>query len=381
MKILIVLAFITLSIFAYPSIKNEFVYDCLLYHRGTEAVYNILTFLCDHQYRDIEYFKPDVLKSCSNYSEHFRTGNYMGTIHFQNCQMDHIPYNLFAAYRYLHTLNISSMELELLRMDFFVGATALESLNVSNNRLKLVRPAQFSSAINLVTIDLSYNEIDQIDDYAFDDRSVKLQTLDLSHNKLQQISSEAFRKLPNLKSVNLSHNNLTNIKSGTFASQSAMNAFDLSYNKIKTIDLSEILPFFGGIATINMKFNMLTVIRGYDRKAFPHLTQILVQGNPMDCTNDDHFIPLVGISCVKVSNVSSNSLDIGPTSTGKETHSTPSHIGYLTMFFGVLSFIILVVVAVQLLQMRNIVRNEFGMRGCHYSVDNAGGHIITALNE
>lgn len=166
MKLCGLLLLFTTGIIASPQSINEYVVDCLHYNSNSNGVEidDVVTFLCDHRFQQITYFQPDVLKQCSNSSETFQTCNYIGTIHFHGCQMDHIPYGIFAAYRHLHTLDISSMELSTLRTDFFTGASPLTALNASNNRLETVRAKQFAQAPNLRSIDFSYNRIHAIDD-------------------------------------------------------------------------------------------------------------------------------------------------------------------------------------------------------------------------
>lgn len=347
-------------LFTYASPKNEYVYDCLFYHTGFIDINEIVTFLCDQQHHIITYFQVDIEKKCSNHSQTFRTCDYMGTINFQHCQMDHIPYDIFPAYRKLHTLNISSMELETLKMEFFAGANELKTLNVSNNRLKVVQSAQFSYAKQLQSIDLSFNQIHQINDGAFDDRSGQLKTLDLSHNNLSIIESQTFAQLSQLVSLNLSN------------------------NRIKSIDFKAILAHSGQIGVMNMKFNELIELTGYEKTLFPQLW-IEVYGNPLSCEYGGKHLPLGVFSCVISNETMGNAQNISHISEVLATHTTHlSHIGVFTVIlsiFGVLSFIILIGVVVQLIRMQKIVRNELGMRDCSYSADNNAYAAICRIND
>lgn len=374
MSVFTLFLFLSAATFASCAIRNEFeyVYDCIPIISQEMATIESLTFLCDNKYREITYFQPDVLKKCSNEDETFRTCNYIKSMHFHQCQMDHIPYHIFAAYRLLITLDISSMALETLRSDFFVGATELKSLNASGNYLRAIRVGQFSSANKLETVDLSYNKIDHIDENAFDVRSAQLATIDLSHNFIQQIGSMVFRNLTRLQTIYLSHNNLTNISSGLFSYQTELNTLDLSYNQLKTIDLKAILRLRGKIETINVMANQLTAVDNFERTSFPHLKWIEVHGNQLDCKYNEQSIPFTGFSCDRANSPNLSRNMAGFSSSSINNH----HFGlYLTMFFSIFSLIVLIVVAYQVIQMRTIVRNVAGMSDCHYTINNDDGEV------
>lgn len=354
---------------AYSTAKKEYAVDCLFFDAGNAK--SVVTFLCDSRYRETTYFKSMAWEMCSNNSEAFASTHNVGTIHFRDCQMDYIPYEIFAVYGHLHSLDISSMELSSLRGEFFSNAFKLTALNASNNHLETVRSNQFFNATKLESIDFSYNRIRTIDELAFDDCAQHLQALDLSHNYIQDVPSTAFGRLEKLSRLNLSYNNLTTIEHGTFSNQSGLKTLGLSHNFIKVIDLDGVLPRFSHIETVELNHNQLVAVNGYAKYMFPSLKWIEVHGNNLGCEYHERNIPLAGFYCILPSkNVSNGRNEAKYNHTMVLSPQSP-HIGNLMMIFGIMSFIVLLIVAVRLV----------GMRVCHYSVDDTDGVMSTASLE
>lgn len=219
-----------------------------------------------------------------------------------------------------------------------------------------------------------------------DDCCGQLRTLDVSHNHIQFVSSTVFGRLSKLFLLNLSHNNLTGIANGTFAHLFELKTLILSHNLIKVIDLDGVMPRLSPIEIIEANANQLTAINGYAKFLFPSLKWIEVQGNNLDCEYRERSIPLAGFSCIPIIDTSSvaNNSNASSASNGASDSRTVvlsshhAHVGYFTMIFGILTFVALLIVAGLLMQMRTILRNEIGMRACHYSVDNTDGIMGTA---
>lgn len=378
--------------------KNTFVYKCLSYIRDPYDK-DIVTFLCDNQYHAIKYFeKPN--KYCSNNTAAF-AGWSIRTIHFHDCQMSRIPYNIFPIYYNLRVLNISSMCLDELQQTLFAGANALERVNASHNRLKAIRTDQFALASGLSTVDVSFNNITTIEIGAFDERSGQLQWLDMSHNQIHHIPLETFHKLLNLTHLYLEHNRLESIDIGTFALQKNLIILDVSFNWFKVLDLRSILPHVGSLEVFSINGNPLRAVSGYMHQLFPRLmwseyfsisvgdvSTEKVTENIIDTVRSS--VEAVDAENVSVndgyvesttSNRSVNDNDNGKSLVGDFVSEQQPHNGTRSIIFEIVSVITMVVVVAMIirqLKMESINRIELNAANCRYHVaDNS----CSALHE
>lgn len=294
------------------SSRNEFIGDCL-YYDTSAGVTDAITFICNDHIRSISYFNTTSFK-CSNASVTI-INRVAGTMHFRNCQLSRIKYNIMGSFPYVHTLNISHIELKFLPNDFFKGSTKLKNLIASNNKLTQLSRSQFFFAPNFTRIDLSFNSINKINDEALTEcqlteqidlshnklttietnvfkRCLKLQILDLSFNVIEKIAAESFGKLTGLERLNLSHNNLSSIKSESFGELKKLTHLDLSYNFIKILKSEMIHNFDENLETLYLNGNNLIDLNGFDEIIFGHLNLWSFTENQFNCSYLQQFFNL-----------------------------------------------------------------------------------------
>ncbi|RWS24481.1 oplophorus-luciferin 2-monooxygenase non-catalytic subunit-like protein [Leptotrombidium deliense] len=91
-------------------------------------------------------------------------------------------------------------------------------LNNSNTVLKAV-----NRLTNLETLILTDNEITKISNNSFNGKQRKLQTIELRNNNINDLDNFAFNDLPNVSSIDLDFNNISTIKNDTFVFRRKVN--------------------------------------------------------------------------------------------------------------------------------------------------------------
>lgn len=228
-------AFLTLAM----SSKKEFIGDCSYLDTPAYSTDEI-TFICIDKLKPINYFNTDESVSILCHTSTITNRQLYGIMHFRNCQISRIKYDIFGVYKGLHTLNISGIELKYLPSDFFIGAERLTKLLATNNRLTDIHASQFTHAINLTEVDFSFNQIHQINKSVFSGAG-SIEKLRFSHNKIEYFHPKAFEHLLNVQTLDLSHNSLTSVQAN-FSTNQKLRFLDLSHNFIKSIDLGMFAP-------------------------------------------------------------------------------------------------------------------------------------------
>lgn len=180
-------------------------------------------------------------------------------IRFENCHLNHIPYDTFKSYPFLRVLDISNLSINSLQPEHFIGAKRPWELFAPNNNLNEIPPFLFMHAGSVIKVDLSYNHFQHIDARTFV-RSTNITMLDLSGNRIEVLNERTFNGLVNLTHMSLadnkiseidafafdglrklflldlSNNRVTILKNGTFANLTKLNHLQLSFNRINQIE-------------------------------------------------------------------------------------------------------------------------------------------------
>lgn len=213
--------------------------SCIYTHKK-----NIVTFICS-EYENERLFYASTLHRCDkgDIDVVFDKAD-IKTVHFYNCELKHLPRELYEEYDRIQVLNISHLGLKWLYLE---EARRLIKLFASHNNLRMI-PEQLGE---IKEIDLSYNEIDgsatTYDSFDFshknglpkrkqnEDRKHfssgnKVKILNLSYNRFSELSAEMFGKFKELRHLNLSHNQILKIEPKALMNQKKLQTLDLSCN-------------------------------------------------------------------------------------------------------------------------------------------------------
>lgn len=264
-------------------LRNEFIGD-FLYNAETSSI----TFICfDHIY-PVRYFEHSVQFKCSNYSKDLP---YSGRgIHFQNCQMSRIKYNITETFFNLHTFNASSIELQYLPKSTFDGSKELRTFLASNNRLKRISESQFEYAKQLRHADFSYNQINHIDENAFMGAE-KLEILNMSHNRMSELLLNTFAPLIQLKTLDMSFNEFVRIQNQVYVKLLSLEHLFLEFNNLTKIE-PQALDHMDVLEVLHLNNNHLMDLDNLKGSNFPSLHSLVIVDNNFNCSYLRNFFQI-----------------------------------------------------------------------------------------
>ncbi|XP_055301814.1 leucine-rich repeat-containing protein 15-like [Sitodiplosis mosellana] len=236
---------------------------------------NVVTFICS-DYKNERLFHASTTHRCDegDVDLEFNKAN-IKTVDFHNCELQHIPRELYEEYGGIQVLNISHLGLKWLYLE---EARRLVKLFASHNKLRMI-PEHLGG---IKVIDLSHNEIDDnaSDISEFSRKNLFLESnkvfqLNLSYNQFSKLSAGIFGKFKNLRHLNMSHNRITKIEPKTLMHQTKLESLVLSYNLLITIS-NNIFPFQSKhLKSLFIEGNnLLQTMSGFTPSNYPNLVII-----------------------------------------------------------------------------------------------------------
>lgn len=253
--------------------------------------HNLVTFRCS-SYKNDRIFQANTMYHCDNEEVVFKKAT-IKKVAFHDCELQHIPRELYVEYGEIQVLNISNLGLRWLYLE---EARKVVKLFASHNKLRMI--PKYMGKIE--EIDLSYNEIDgttleesRVSEF-FGDKSVtkerrkqrhfpslnKVKTLNLSYNNFRKLNGEIFENFRELRYLNLSYNQIKKIKPMTLMHQRKLRTLDLSNNML--VSLSNNIFVFPSkhlkllLLSAN---NLLQVISGFTPSNYPSLSIVGIKDN------------------------------------------------------------------------------------------------------
>lgn len=246
-----------------PFDTNGYISECHLINQTH------LTFICEKDFRQTNFFDASVLSECSN-GDAFEKDRIL-EINFENCSMSSIGKPVFEVYKSMKIFNVSHAGLGALQKELFREAKKLTKLNASYNNIVELSSFMFVNAVNLSEADFSFNSIHRVDTFAFAGDS-KMETLNFSHNKIAVLQKQLFGYLPKLEHLNLSHNAITNLDELIFDNLTNLLTLDLSFNNIEKLNIN-IFAALKKLQILNLSDAKLSTI---DPKTFSHQIELRI---------------------------------------------------------------------------------------------------------
>lgn len=255
--------------------KYRYIGDC-------DKVEFNLTFICVENDVKADYFtEKDQLSPLSKCKDkEFSKGDIL-KMNFKNCELTHIPNDMFKMYTNLTGLDLSNQAIDQLKPEDFVEAKMLKNLSLAENKLTNVSDKLFHDAIDLEMLDLSSNQIIHFDSDTFLDKN-NLKMLNLAHNNISELPIDTFKnlnelqkldlsynqievltslnKLEKLTEVNLSHNKISKIDSIAFTGLSNLDKVLLSNNQLESFDW-QIFGMNSNVTSLDISGNLITKLK------------------------------------------------------------------------------------------------------------------------
>ncbi|XP_053383916.1 toll-like receptor 3 [Mercenaria mercenaria] len=232
-----------------------------------------------------------------------------------NISLKSLSNDTFRNVRGLIRLDLSYNELETINQNAFQMLTNLKYLQLGNNKLTVLHPEMFNWLHNLLILDLSHNKIKILNQGQFK-HLTKLEILSLENNSITELPDNfLINQVHSIKTLRLSLNPLEKIpvdplyadgvtmismsdcKINSSGFQTLIDS--LSHNDINTAytgsalkkRLEFIAPFLPR-AVLDLSYNQIRTIENVvmsEQMSFKfqdllHSFQVILQGNPIDCT-------------------------------------------------------------------------------------------------
>lgn len=197
-------------------------------HKNERPFHSVTTYHCDQG----DFNKSDIKK-----------------VAFHNCELQHLPRELYEEYSGIQVLNITNLGLKWLYLE---EAHSLVKLLASHNKLRTI--PEYLGEIE--EADLSYNEIDAIVSEDFKVSGFHLESEKIEQNLVTYKSLKYFTNDNKVKILNLSYNNFINLHVGIFTEFKELQHLNLSYNRIKGIEPLT-LAYQIKLQTLDLSYNML----------------------------------------------------------------------------------------------------------------------------
>jgi len=172
-------------------------------------------------------------------------------VEFVNCNISHIPDQLFRKF------------------------PNLEYLNVNRSGLKNLNPIQNSS--DLKTLLANNNQLTKLDANLFV-ATTDLETLSFRKNAIQEVDVLAFHNLGNLRELYLADNQIASLHMNVFSSLISLEILSLSGNQLQSIDL-ELFHANLQLHEILLYDNKLTAIHPQTFTSLANLFNLELHGN------------------------------------------------------------------------------------------------------
>jgi hypothetical protein len=139
----------------------------------------------------------------------------LGWIELENCNISHLPANLFKNVTKLVFIRLSNNQIRNLDLQLFSAVKQLRYLHLEGNQIKELHPELFKS-------------------------NHKLEWLYLRHNPLNQLSEHHFLNVPSLMSLDISFCNISQMKCGSFSNLHNLLNLKLNDNILKSFNTKHI---------------------------------------------------------------------------------------------------------------------------------------------
>lgn len=159
----------------------------------------------------------------------------LGWIELENCNISHLPANVFQNVTKIVFIRLSNNRIEYLNLTLFSGLKQLRYLHLEGNQIKEIHPELFKSNHKLEWLYLNHNPLHESSAHHFLN-APSLILLDISFCNISHTRSSSFSNLHNLISLKLNNNilksfNMTHIPKN-------LRVLDISGNSIKTIHIT-----------------------------------------------------------------------------------------------------------------------------------------------
>lgn len=176
----------------------------------------------------------------------------------------------------------------------------IESLDFSQNHITIVPNGLLEGLANLRVLDVSQNRIFHLQEQVFSGLSA-LHKLNVSHNRIEYVDAGVFTSLPIIETIDLSHNDVVQFFEPYFANNKELTVLNLSkmwtpgtFTTTETgtrslLEIERLISTLYRVEKLDISNNGMKTIPETLTHA-PNLQQVIMQGNPWECTCEDRWI-------------------------------------------------------------------------------------------
>ena len=184
--------------------------------------------------------------------------------------------------RLLHSLDLSFNQITRLpRFDFF-SIYRIQLISFANNRLVNIDDMRYLGTIDV--LDFSWNQLSDVGSDILN-RTATVQLLDLSHNRFVRVPVSVTRASDIVVDLSLDFNNISSLSNwtGPTVQRSDVERVSLRGNYIDEVSPGLMTAVQTSLTELDLRDNRLTTLNQQLFNDVPHLTQLMLDGNPLQC--------------------------------------------------------------------------------------------------
>jgi Leucine-rich repeat (LRR) protein len=210
-------------------------------------------------------------------------------------------------------VRLSYNKLKVLASSTFASLSTLQTVTMTGNHLINVERLAFHDLPNLVAVLLTQNHLRMVSARAFS-KLASLQRLELQHNRLREFGLGSFENCSNdlmsPMTLNISYNLLEGLSPAPIAKNHVppfIHVIDASHNVLTRIPMGFLEQAAPALRTLDLSYNRITGIDGYDLKSLVSLQELKLAANHVI---DLHKAALRHLTGLQILDLSQNRIEV-----------------------------------------------------------------------